>query len=291
MLERLDRCFATDDWIDSYPESIVTHIPRTHSGHCLLLLTITSQQHNDHKRPFRFESMWCSHLEFPSIVHNIFHSTNDLLGDTNTFKANVTTWNRHVFKNIFHKKKHILARLNGIQRSNAYPFSSYLQDLESNIEIEFLAILKNEEDFWKLKSRIRWLYEGDANTRLFHTTTINRRRQNRILSLTYEAGNQIKDPKLIKETTRRYFANLFTTSHASSTYKSSCCEDICASLEQPFRYSEIKKAMDFSNPLRHLDLMGLTLSSTKSTKTFYLPKSTTSVRRYSKLQLCHLKLI
>lgn len=39
--------------------------------------------------------------------------------------------------------------------------------------------------------------EGDANTRFFHTTTINRRRRNKIISLTYEVGNQIKDPNLL----------------------------------------------------------------------------------------------
>ncbi|XP_075076902.1 uncharacterized protein LOC142163507 [Nicotiana tabacum] len=121
ILEKLDRCFATDEWIELYLESTVTHLPRAHSNRCPLLITITSQQYNDHRRPFRFESMWCSHPEFISIVHN--QSTSDLFGNTNISKTNVTTWNRHVFCDIFHKKKHILAKINGIQRSNAYPFS------------------------------------------------------------------------------------------------------------------------------------------------------------------------
>ncbi|XP_075111507.1 uncharacterized protein LOC142181829 [Nicotiana tabacum] len=264
ILERLDRCFATDDWIESYPESSITHFPKTHSDQFPLLLSITNQNHIDHSRPLRLESMWCSHPDFPIIVQNSFNSTDDLLGDTNIFKVNVTTWNRLVFGNIFYKKNHILARLNGIQKSNAYPFSTFLQNLEANLQAKFSVILKREEDFW-IKSRVSWLCEGDANTRFFHTTTLNRRKRNRILSLTDKVGNQITEPKLIRETTRGYFKNLFTTSHTSSTYKRCYSEgnplvltnSMRVSLDQPLKYSEIKKAMNCFKPLMALGPDGM----------------------------------
>ncbi|XP_019251211.1 PREDICTED: uncharacterized protein LOC109230139 [Nicotiana attenuata] len=126
ILEKLDTCIAIEDWIKSFPEASVTHLPRTHSNHCALLLSISSTQLNDQCRPFRVETMWCGHPDFQNIVHTSFTSTNDLLEATNTFKSNATTWNKLVFGNIFHKKKHILARLNGIQKASAYPFSSFL---------------------------------------------------------------------------------------------------------------------------------------------------------------------
>lgn len=56
ILERRDMCFATDEWIEMFPESTVTHLPRTHP----LLLNIIIQYQNSHKKPFRFESMWCN---------------------------------------------------------------------------------------------------------------------------------------------------------------------------------------------------------------------------------------
>lgn len=79
-----------------------------------------------------------------------------------------------------------------------------------------------------------------------------------IFSLTYEVCNQIKDPILIKETTRGYFEYLFTTSHTSSTYKRFYNENnplvltdsMRVSLDQPLRYSEIKKAMDCFKPFK-----------------------------------------
>lgn len=54
---------------------------------------------------------------------------------------------------------------------------------------DFNEILKREEDFWKLKSRVQWLGEGDANTKFFHTTTTTRRRRNRISGLNDLVGN------------------------------------------------------------------------------------------------------
>ncbi|XP_070005472.1 uncharacterized protein [Nicotiana sylvestris] len=246
ILERLDRCLPTEDWIKSYPETLVTHLLRTHSDRCPLLLSITSHQHSDDSRPFRLEIMWCGHPDFHNIMHNSFTSTNDLLENTKTFKANVTTWNKVVFGNIFHKKKHILDRLNGIQKASAYPFSSFLQNLEANLQAECSAILQNEED-WKLKSRVDWLSQGDANTKFFHTITLNRRRRNKILNLTDEVGNQITNPKLIKEATRDYFKNIFTTSHTSSTHKRGHSENIPQTLTDSMRVS-------LDQPLRTLKL-------------------------------------
>lgn len=38
ILERLDRCLANKSWINSFPDSTVTHLARTHSDHCAILL-------------------------------------------------------------------------------------------------------------------------------------------------------------------------------------------------------------------------------------------------------------
>lgn len=43
IIERLNRIVANVEWLNIYPEAHVTHLPRTHSDHCLLLLTLQNK--------------------------------------------------------------------------------------------------------------------------------------------------------------------------------------------------------------------------------------------------------
>lgn len=109
----------------------------------------------------------------------------------------MSAWNRSTFGNIFRKKRNLLARLKGIQSSNVYPTSSFLQQLEKDLIGQYNDILKLEEEFWKLKSHINWLQQGDANTKFYHLTTIKRRRRNQITALKDSVGNWIYDQHTI----------------------------------------------------------------------------------------------
>ena len=40
ILERIDKCFANPVWRILYPEALVTHIPRTFSDHCPVLIKL-----------------------------------------------------------------------------------------------------------------------------------------------------------------------------------------------------------------------------------------------------------
>lgn len=72
-------------------------------------------------------------------------------------------------------------------------------------------MLKQEEDFWKLKSRVNWLNDGDSNTRFFHLTTLNREKQNKFGVWTYDL------PSLLT-ITLKFFDKLFRSSHEIAPY-------------------------------------------------------------------------
>ncbi|KAA3482794.1 Retrovirus-related Pol polyprotein LINE-1 [Gossypium australe] len=60
------------------------------------------------------------------------------------------------------------------------------------------------------KSREKWIVQGDRNTKYFHTTTLVRRRRNKIEGLKNEMGAWITEPKDLKKMAVDYFQKLFT---------------------------------------------------------------------------------
>lgn len=67
ILLHIDRCFANLEWRLLFPKALVTHLPRVFSDHCLCFLSSLGL-HADHDKPFRFQTMWIHHPEFPNIV-------------------------------------------------------------------------------------------------------------------------------------------------------------------------------------------------------------------------------
>lgn len=104
ILEGLDRCLANHSWIDLFPKASVTYLPRTHSNHSPMLITIS--KHNIiSSKPFRMETIWCSHPTFPDMVKGTFLGNTDLTQATTNFQPIITSWNREIFGNLFQKKK------------------------------------------------------------------------------------------------------------------------------------------------------------------------------------------
>ena len=60
VMERLDRAFATVDWINSNPQYALRNLTILRSDHGPIILDFEFQQHF-RKRPFRFEKIWLTH--------------------------------------------------------------------------------------------------------------------------------------------------------------------------------------------------------------------------------------
>lgn len=65
-----------------------------------------------------------------------------------------------------------MARLDSIKKSRNYHTSLFLPNLENGLFYEYEKILKCGEDFWKTKSRITGLTNGDVNTSIFYASTL-----------------------------------------------------------------------------------------------------------------------
>ncbi|XP_028089100.1 uncharacterized protein LOC114289558 [Camellia sinensis] len=216
--ERLDRCWCNNSWQLLYPETKVLHLPRVHSDHCPILLDTDPSSTLRPTRPFRFETIWFSDPSIFSVIKNSWHD-NTLPFSTcvNLFVANVKLWNKLSFGNIFHRKKHISSRILGVQKSLETHPSPFLFNLEKTLVKDFNDILKLEEEFWALKSRINFVLDGDKNTKFFHQSTLTRRRRNKILAIRDSNNNWIFDEPSIKTSFISHYSSLFSTDTTSTT--------------------------------------------------------------------------
>ncbi|XP_074297790.1 uncharacterized protein LOC141628564 [Silene latifolia] len=73
IMERLDRSYATQDWLDLFPSSSVLHLPILISDHSPILLRFLPQP-KSRKRPYRLDN-WC--LQLPEVIALVSNAWNN----------------------------------------------------------------------------------------------------------------------------------------------------------------------------------------------------------------------
>ncbi|XP_058092497.1 uncharacterized protein LOC131238936 [Magnolia sinica] len=103
---RLDRVLINASWSMSFPHFKVSHLPRIHSDHAPLLLSLPRLLSGGPK-PFRFQRMWTQHEEFLNVVKLAWnkvkssHPVYNVLSKLKQVKQDLKIWNKEVFGNIF----------------------------------------------------------------------------------------------------------------------------------------------------------------------------------------------
>lgn len=134
----------------------VHHVPRVHSDHYPLLINCDDSLYKYvGPKPFHFLSAWLEHPEFSLFVETTWLSDIDKLDHAiNNFTQRVCKWNRELFGNIFKQRKQCLARLKGVHIHLFSHRNPHLLALESNLIVDYIEILNQEERFLYQKSRV-----------------------------------------------------------------------------------------------------------------------------------------
>eukprot|EP00253_Pinus_taeda_P027155 PITA_27155 len=110
-------------------------------------------------------------------------------------------WNKNDFGNIFVDKKYVENKIQGLNQALITEgFDKFKSDQVDNHHQELENLCKQEEIFWRQKSRVQWLKEGEHNTIFFHRSTMANRVHN-IISLIKDEGyilNIVEDSRLNK---------------------------------------------------------------------------------------------
>ena len=190
--ERLDRGLSNAEWTMLFPIVEIHHPPRVKSDHCPILLN-TDPFEQKPSKPFWFEQMWLIDPTFHSFIQDSWKASELIPSASSSLSrfprrlealiANIHSWNKTHFGNLFQHKTRLLARLRGIQVALAKKPFAFLYTLEHQLTQEYNTVLHQEYLFWCLKSRIMWLNYGDANTKFFHLKTIQRCSHSRVVTL------------------------------------------------------------------------------------------------------------
>ncbi|KAK8689390.1 hypothetical protein V6N13_088111 [Hibiscus sabdariffa] len=123
------------------------------------------------------------HPQFQELLQTTWDLSLDVESNIKDFADKGREWNVTIFWHIGKKKKELLPRLWGIDRSLHISHLDFLIQLDLDLRAEFVEVLGHEESLWLQKSRVQWANFGDRNTSYFHRCTMQRRRANFITTL------------------------------------------------------------------------------------------------------------
>jgi hypothetical protein len=188
-LVRLDRVLCSVDWEDRFPNCLLQSLSSDDSDHCPLLLGLHDIKPG--QRRFHFESFWTKLDGFQEEVAaawaSVPTSSCPFLTLEQKFKATVRALQRWSSKRIGNVKfqlalaREILHQLE-IAQDNRLLSPGELW-LKNSLKKHSLALASLNRTIDRLRSRIGWLREGDANTKLFHLHARHRKRKNFISRL------------------------------------------------------------------------------------------------------------
>ncbi|BFG22931.1 hypothetical protein CerSpe_092050 [Prunus speciosa] len=189
--ERLDRGMANSEWLEHWPNSTIFHCTQFRSDHCPLMME-NNPRYSKRKKCIKFDANWIDQPDCGQIISTYWNSSQHG-SQLSQWKSNMWKCRNKLIKwsrSRPQKKKVLISglldELNSIE-TNLQTKESILK--QRAIKFELGDLWKLEELYWKQRSRVKWLKEGDTNSRFFHLTTIQRRQNNHILRIKNSQGS------------------------------------------------------------------------------------------------------
>uniref|UniRef100_A0A2N9G614 Uncharacterized protein n=1 Tax=Fagus sylvatica TaxID=28930 RepID=A0A2N9G614_FAGSY len=248
-MSRIDRFLISPAWVDHFGLVNQLRLPRLLSDH--FPIRLDCGRLDGGKSPFWFENMWLKAEGFVDRVKGWWASysfpgspSHILANKLKALKLDLKKWNVNEFGNIHFKHQKLLHSLHELESLGE---RRVLSEVEKNERLRLISDLETtlylEEICWRQKSRVKWLKEGDKNTKYFHTVANSHRRRNSIRQLSIN-GVLSTDQEAIKAEISGFYRQLYieeTTCRPllDGLSFSSISPEEASWLERPFEEEEI----------------------------------------------------
>lgn len=209
----LDRCFGNKAWMASFPASHQTFLAKRGSDHRPVLVNLKASSET-HKSQFRFDRRLLHHPDAKSDVVKAWRSNGpgtSVAKHLQKCRKVMSAWKRKRRFNAKDKINLLHERLEWFQ-SKAYPCGFVI----NNIKKELMLAYKEEEMFWRQKSREKWLRLGDRNSKFFHFSVKVARSRMYLKKLRDKFGCEHWSDEAKAGVAIQYFSELFVTSNPPS---------------------------------------------------------------------------
>ncbi|XP_010424030.1 PREDICTED: uncharacterized protein LOC104709061 [Camelina sativa] len=220
--KRLDRVLCCPQLRLRWQDACVTHLPFLASDHTPLYVRLGPEVHREpRRRPFRFEAAWLKHHSFKELLAASWDGQLKTPEALALLQHKLKRWNKDIFGDIQQKKEALLREIKEIQNELELYQTDALLQKEADLLSSFDVVLEQEEVLWFQNFRERWITLGDRNTKYFHTSTVIRRRHNRIDMLRNEEGVWISNTDELENLAIEYYTRLGGVSPEHGTFQSS----------------------------------------------------------------------
>ncbi|KAJ9539059.1 hypothetical protein OSB04_031792 [Centaurea solstitialis] len=195
---KLDRVLANVTFTSIFQDARVRFMPRGISDHCPSILSFKGGI-GKRKFGFRFDNFLVEHPRFLQIVKdawNVQINGSFMFRLTAKLKALKTPLRklRSSYGNLSSNVHKLKIELDVVQLAcDMDPFNDELKEDLMALRGAYQQALRDEEVAARQRAKVRWLREGDSNTRFFHNVVREKRHAHRIQSVRDSGGTFVYD--------------------------------------------------------------------------------------------------
>ncbi|XP_056695032.1 uncharacterized protein [Spinacia oleracea] len=214
VFSRIDRVLANPLWEDTFLTAEATFLPEDTFDHCPMVLSCYRTSHI--KKPFRFYNMWTSAEGFLPLIQQNWdkkiHGCHmyKVLQKLKWIKNDLKVLNKAGFSSV--EATSIKYHQEFIQAQNALHSDPTNNDLATNEKLageKYKKAQANYLSYLSQTAKIQWLALGDENSKLFHMSIKQRRKQNKINFIHNAAGEWIQSYEGVQEAFSQFYSSLF----------------------------------------------------------------------------------